>query len=268
MGAWPVRSSRSTSERSATTRGRLRELLDPAELWAVVKADGYGHGAVDVGRAALDGGARGALRRDRRRGDPLRARFPTRADRRARADAAAPTRSRARARRRSSSPVVEQRFPEDVPCAPQARHRHGALGPRRAPRSGPVGRRPHDPPRDGRHRTAFAREQLERFLEATEPYAGRYVRHAANSAAALEHARDEARRGPLRDRAVRRRPASARTQVGSGSARAALGVGARTGAAPRSRASRPGYGRRFVAESTRPGSGSSRWDTRTASGAT
>lgn len=28
-----------------------------AELWAVVKADGYGHGAVDVSRAALAGGA-------------------------------------------------------------------------------------------------------------------------------------------------------------------------------------------------------------------
>ena len=31
----------------------------------------------------------------------------------------------------------------------------------------------------------FARVQLERFLEATGPYAGRYVRHVANSAAAL-----------------------------------------------------------------------------------
>jgi alanine racemase len=28
-----------------------------AELWAVVKAEGYGHGAVDVARAALEGGA-------------------------------------------------------------------------------------------------------------------------------------------------------------------------------------------------------------------
>ena len=32
---------------------------------------------------------------------------------------------------------------------------------------------------------SFAREQLDRFLRATEPYAGRYTRHAANSAAAL-----------------------------------------------------------------------------------
>ena len=35
----------------------LLGLLDGAGLWAVVKADGYGHGAVDVGRAALEAGA-------------------------------------------------------------------------------------------------------------------------------------------------------------------------------------------------------------------
>jgi alanine racemase len=36
---------------------RLCELAAPAELWAVVKADGYGHGAAAVGRAALAAGA-------------------------------------------------------------------------------------------------------------------------------------------------------------------------------------------------------------------
>src|SRR6478672_7200783 len=36
---------------------RLLEALDGAELWAVVKANGYGHGARDVARAALDAGA-------------------------------------------------------------------------------------------------------------------------------------------------------------------------------------------------------------------
>lgn len=35
----------------------LRRVVAPAELCAVVKADGYGHGAVAVGRAALAGGA-------------------------------------------------------------------------------------------------------------------------------------------------------------------------------------------------------------------
>jgi alanine racemase len=36
---------------------RLLEVLDGAELWAVVKANGYGHGAVDVSGAALGAGA-------------------------------------------------------------------------------------------------------------------------------------------------------------------------------------------------------------------
>jgi alanine racemase len=44
----------------AAVRANARVLvraLDGAELWAVVKADGYGHGAADVARAALEGGA-------------------------------------------------------------------------------------------------------------------------------------------------------------------------------------------------------------------
>ena len=35
----------------------LLRALDGAELWAVVKANGYGHGATDVARAALEAGA-------------------------------------------------------------------------------------------------------------------------------------------------------------------------------------------------------------------
>src|SRR5919206_1184293 len=37
--------------------GVLRRALGGAELWAVVKANAYGHGALDVARAALDAGA-------------------------------------------------------------------------------------------------------------------------------------------------------------------------------------------------------------------
>ncbi len=37
----------------------IRQMVEPAAVWAVVKADGYGHGAVDVARAAMDGGAEG-----------------------------------------------------------------------------------------------------------------------------------------------------------------------------------------------------------------
>ena len=39
--------------------GHLRIAAAPAEVWAVVKADGYGHGAVEVSRAALTAGAGG-----------------------------------------------------------------------------------------------------------------------------------------------------------------------------------------------------------------
>ena len=37
----------------------LLTALEGAELWAVVKADGYGHGALDVGGVALGAGASG-----------------------------------------------------------------------------------------------------------------------------------------------------------------------------------------------------------------
>jgi alanine racemase len=39
--------------------GVLRSLAAPSELWAVVKADGYGHGAIRAGQAALTAGAAG-----------------------------------------------------------------------------------------------------------------------------------------------------------------------------------------------------------------
>lgn len=39
--------------------GVLRSAAAPADVWAVVKANGYGHGAVEVARAALDAGAAG-----------------------------------------------------------------------------------------------------------------------------------------------------------------------------------------------------------------
>ncbi len=39
--------------------GALRELVHPSGVWAVVKANGYGHGAVTVARAAIDAGVDG-----------------------------------------------------------------------------------------------------------------------------------------------------------------------------------------------------------------
>jgi alanine racemase len=37
----------------------LRSVVAPAAVWAVVKANGYGHGAVEVARTAMDAGAQG-----------------------------------------------------------------------------------------------------------------------------------------------------------------------------------------------------------------
>ncbi|HUV17282.1 MAG TPA: alanine racemase [Ilumatobacteraceae bacterium] len=37
----------------------LRSVVAPSAVWAVVKANGYGHGAVEVARAAIDAGAQG-----------------------------------------------------------------------------------------------------------------------------------------------------------------------------------------------------------------
>ena len=54
----------------------LLRAAEGAELWAVVKADGYGHGAVDVARAALAGGASALAVATLEEALPLRAALP------------------------------------------------------------------------------------------------------------------------------------------------------------------------------------------------
>ncbi len=50
--------------------GAIRRTVGPqVEVMAVIKADAYGHGAVPVARAALDGGAAGASARKPHRFD-------------------------------------------------------------------------------------------------------------------------------------------------------------------------------------------------------
>jgi alanine racemase len=51
---------------------RLREAASPAELWAVVKADAYGHGARPCARAALEAGASALCVATAREGEELR----------------------------------------------------------------------------------------------------------------------------------------------------------------------------------------------------
>jgi alanine racemase len=55
---------------------RLREAAGKAQLWAVVKADAYGHGAEDVARAALEEGARALCVVTAAEGAALRRSFP------------------------------------------------------------------------------------------------------------------------------------------------------------------------------------------------
>lgn len=55
---------------------RLAREAAPAELWAVVKADAYGHGALDVAPVALDAGARALCVATAREGAALRRTLP------------------------------------------------------------------------------------------------------------------------------------------------------------------------------------------------
>lgn len=57
MSAAPLREARISRAAIAANVRRLREAAGTPEFMAVVKAEGYGHGAVLAARAALDGGA-------------------------------------------------------------------------------------------------------------------------------------------------------------------------------------------------------------------
>ena len=68
----------------------LLRALDGSQLWAVVKADAYGHGAVDVAGAVLDEGAGALCVATVAEGLELRARVLARADPRDGADLVQP----------------------------------------------------------------------------------------------------------------------------------------------------------------------------------
>ena len=116
---------------SPSTLGPARErprvcfgVLGGSQLWAVVKADAYGHGAADVGRIALERRAQALCVSTPGEGLALRSALPE-----ARILVIGPHAGRdVRAIREhvSSSPSRSLRFPRDT--APrEARHRHGPL---------------------------------------------------------------------------------------------------------------------------------------------
>jgi alanine racemase len=160
---------------------RLLAALDGAELWAVVKADGYGHGAVDVGRAALEAGASVLCVAAVAEGLELRRALPA-----ARILVMGPTDEIAVAREARLELTVPRdgEIPADVPVHLKLDSGMGRWGLAELPElpANVVGLMTHLATADGD--PAFAAQQLERFRAVTEPYA-HLTRHAANSAGAL-----------------------------------------------------------------------------------
>jgi alanine racemase len=161
----------------------LARVLGRSELWAVVKADGYGHGAGDAGRAALEGGATTLCVATVGEALALRPTLPD-----ARVLVLGPTAQDevpAAREARLELTVADDRVLEGVPLHLKLDTGMGRWGLAELGEPGPsvVGLMTHFATADSD--TAFAEEQLDRFLRATEPFAGRFARHAANSAAAL-----------------------------------------------------------------------------------
>jgi alanine racemase len=160
---------------------RLLEALDGAELWAVVKANGYGHGARDVGRAALDAGASALCVVTVPEALELRRELPE-----ARIVVMCPTDELAEAREARLELVlsVSGPIPEDVPVHLKLDTGMGRWGLAELPQppANVVGLMSHLATADTD--PVFAQQQIERFRQATEQYA-HLTRHIANSAAAL-----------------------------------------------------------------------------------
>ncbi len=159
---------------------RLLEALAGGELWAVVKADGYGHGAGDAARAALDGGARALCVATVQEGIALRESEPE-----ARIVVMSPAEEVAAAREARLELVVSGgEIPSDVPVHLKLDTGMGRWGLSELPQppANVVGLMSHLATAD--YDPAFALRQVERFREATQPYS-HLTRHLANSAAAL-----------------------------------------------------------------------------------
>ncbi|HLX31927.1 MAG TPA: alanine racemase [Gaiellaceae bacterium] len=160
---------------------RLLEALDGAELWAVVKANGYGHGSVDVGGAALDAGATALCVASVDEALELRRALPA-----ARIVVMGPTDDVAAAREARLELTVARdgEIPDGIPVHLKLDTGMGRWGLAELPEppANIVGLMSHLATSDSD--PDFAARQTERFREATEPYAG-LTRHIANSAAAL-----------------------------------------------------------------------------------
>lgn len=161
---------------------RLLDVLDGAELWAVVKADGYGHGAVDCGRAALDAGATALCAATVGEALELREALPD-----ARILVLGPTDEvRAAREARFELTVSDGRLPEGVPLHLKLDTGMGRWGLSEVvePSGDVVGLMSHLASADSD--PDFTRQQIERFRELTAPYS-HLARHLANSAGAIRY---------------------------------------------------------------------------------
>jgi alanine racemase len=159
----------------------LRELAG-AQLWAVVKADGYGHGAVDVGRAALEAGASALCVATVAEALQVRSALPE-----PRLVVMGPAGDAELALARSARlevAAVGGPVPEGLPVHLKLDTGMGRWGLAELPAPGRdvVGLMSHFASADTD--ADFTRLQLTRFLDATGAHTG-LTRHIANSAAAL-----------------------------------------------------------------------------------
>jgi len=161
----------------------LIRLLDGSELWVVVKADGYGHGAVDAAGAALGAGATALCVATVTEGLALRSEY--RIERILVLGPAGSNREIAQAREAALElAIADAEIPERVRVhlkldTGMGRYGLSELPP---PPAEVVGLMTHLATADSD--ADFANAQLDRFREATQQYS-HLTRHAANSAATL-----------------------------------------------------------------------------------
>jgi alanine racemase len=161
---------------------RLRQVLGRAELWAVVKADGYGHGAIDVAGAALGEHAQALCVATVDEALPLRREFPG-----VRILVMGPISGRDVARARDADldlTAFDDAIPEGVRVHIKLETGMGRWGLAELPSlpAEVVGVMTHLATADSD--PEFTRQQLRRFGEAVKDVPN-LIRHAANSAAAL-----------------------------------------------------------------------------------
>jgi alanine racemase len=161
----------------------LLRVLEGAQLWAVVKANAYGHGAVDVAGAALDEGAGALCVATVPEALELRGEFPL--TRILVMGPVSSSREVAEAREaRLELAIWDEEIPEGVRVHLKLDTGMGRWGLSELPKPSAevVGLMSHLATADSD--PVFADRQVELFRRATAPYSG-LMRHLANSAGAL-----------------------------------------------------------------------------------